>query len=228
MSSPFRELPLRPRAIALLKEGHKPEAVHWMLIQEGGSPDEVRTVLTELVALMHQAAAMDPERLRGEAKWYYAQGAPVEEVVRHFVRVGVAEDAARAEAERLYATFQKLRPCQRCGLLTNPTDFVMDLSAFSICKTCNLRDEIGRSEQRGIARDLETVGFLAGGVGGAIIASVASNAMTSTGGAVTTRPFCSRCRQPSGVHMSTVAPAARAHLDPNASWVCGQCGEKIA
>jgi hypothetical protein len=143
--------------------------------------------------------------------------------------VGVAEDAARVEAERLYALFQKLRPCQRCGEPTDPGDFVLDLGGFSICKACNLRDEIGRSEQRGIARELETVGMLAGGVGGALIASMAAtNAAATYGGAVTTRPFCARCRQPWGIHVSTIAPAGRAHLDPSASWVCGQCGQKIA
>lgn len=227
MTSPFRELPLRPRAIALIKEGHTPEAVHVMLVEAGESPEEVRSVLTELVALMHQAAAMDPQRLRGEAKWYFAQGAPVEEVVGHFVRVGIAEDAARTEAERLYAAFQKLRMCQRCGALTDPADLVMDLSGFSICKGCNLRDEIGRSEQRGIARDLETAGLLGGGMGGLLVTAIASNAMQSAGGAATTRPFCAHCRQPWGVHVSTLAAAARTRLDPRATWVCGQCGQKI-
>jgi hypothetical protein len=228
MTSPFRELPLRPRAIALLKEGHTPQSVHMMLVSEGQSPEEVRSVLTELVALMHQAAAMDPARLRGEAKWYFAQGAPVEEVVGHFVRVGVAEDAARAEAARLYAAFQKLRMCQRCGALTDPSDHVLDLAGFSICNGCNLRDEIGRSEQRGIARDLETAGFLGGGMGGMLITSLASEAMMSGPGTVTTRPFCARCRQPWGVHVSTIAAPAHARLDPSATWVCGQCGQKIA
>jgi hypothetical protein len=226
MTSPFRELPLRPRAIALLKEGHTPEAVHVMLVSEGQSPEEVRSVLTELVALMHQAAAMDPERLRGEAKWYFVQGAPMEEVVRHFVRVGVVEDAARTEAERLYAAFQKLRMCQRCGALTDPSDLVLDLGGFSICKGCNLRDEIGRSEQRGVARELEAVGLLGGGMG--VIASLAADAMMSSPGAATTRPFCPRCRQPWGVHVSTIAAAARSRLDPSATWACGQCGQKIA
>jgi hypothetical protein len=227
MTSPFRDLPLRPRAIALLKEGQTPEAVHVQLVSEGANPEEVQSVLTELVALLHQAAAMHPERLRGEAKWLYVRGAPMEEVVRHFVRVGVDEAAARAEAERLYATFQKLRACQRCGELTDPSEFVLDLGGFSICRACNLRDEIGRSEQRGIARDVEMVGAL-GGVGGVLVASLAANAMANSGGQVTTRPFCGRCRQPWGVHVSTVAPAARAHVDPSAAWVCGQCGQKIA
>jgi hypothetical protein len=227
MTSPFRDQPIRPRAIALIKEGHTPEAVHMMLVSDGADPEEVRTVLTELVALMHQAAAMDPTRLRGEARWLYVRGAPVEEVVRHFVRVGVAEADARAEAERLYAMFQKLRACQRCGELSNPSDFVMDLGGFSICRGCNLRDEINRSEQRGIARDIETVGLLAGGFGGAFVASVAGNAMVSSV-PTTTRPFCPRCRQPSGIHVSTVYAHARAHVDPSASWVCSQCGQKIA
>lgn len=227
MTSPFREQPLRPRAIALLKEGHTAEAVHVMLVSEGADPEEVRSVLTELVALMHQAAAMDPTRLRGEAKWLYARGAPMEEVVRHFVRVGVDEIAARAEAERLYAAFEKLRPCQRCGQLTDPSEFVLDISGFSICRGCNLRDEIGRSEQRGFARDLEMVGFAVGGFGGALAASMAANA-SSPAVSTTTRPFCHRCRQPWGIHVSTVVPAARPRVDPTASWVCAQCGQKIA
>ncbi|HEY8077783.1 MAG TPA: hypothetical protein VIF62_26840 [Labilithrix sp.] len=227
MSSPFRDLPIRPRAIDLLKQGQTPEAVHVQLVSEGADPEEVRAVLTDLVALLHQAAAMDPERLRGEAKWLFLRGAPVEETARHFVRVGVEENAARAEAERLYASFSKLRPCQRCGELTDPSVFVLDLGGFSICRGCNLRDEIGRSEQRGVAREMEAIGVLGGGLGGAIVASIAANAMTPSG-AITTRPFCGRCRQPWGVHVSTVAPAARVHLDPSASWVCGQCGLKIA
>lgn len=227
MTSPFRDAPLRPRAIALLKQGQTPEAVHVQLVSGGADPEEVRSVLTELVALMHQAAAMNPERLRGEAKWLYARGAPEEEVVRHFVRVGVDEQAARAEAARLYASFQKLRPCQRCGELTDPGTFVLDLGGFSICRGCNLRDEIGRSQQRGIARDMEMVGAFAGGFGGMLVASYAASTMTA-GGQVTTRPFCSRCRQPSGVHVSAVAPAARVQLDPSAEWVCWHCGLKIA
>lgn len=152
MTSPFRAPPLRPRAIALLKEGHTPEAVHVQLVSEGADPEEVRSVLTDLVQLMHQAAATDPERLRGEAKRMFSRGASVDDVVAHFVRVGVAEEHACSEAQRLFAAFSKLRPCQRCGTPTAPEQLVFDLGGFSICNGCNLRDEIGRSEQRGIAR----------------------------------------------------------------------------
>jgi hypothetical protein len=66
-SSPFRGLPLRTRAIDLMKEGHTADSLHWHFVNEGQDPNEVRSVLTELVSLQHQAAAMDPKRLREEA-----------------------------------------------------------------------------------------------------------------------------------------------------------------
>jgi hypothetical protein len=210
-----------------MKAGHTADALHVRFVGEGEDPEEVRAVLTELVALQHQAAAMDPDRLRGEARWMFGRGASVDDVVAHFVGVGVSEAHARAEAQRLEAAFRSLRPCQRCGTPTEPERMCMDLSGFSICPGCHLRDEIARSEQRAVARDLEMVGAMAG-VGGLVAMSFVADAMSTGGLGQTSRPFCARCRQPTGVHVSQIAPAFRAQIDPTAEWACGHCGQKIA
>jgi hypothetical protein len=225
MTSPFRGVPLRYRAIDLMKQGHTAEAIHQQFVAEGEHPDEVRSVLTELVALQHEAAARDPVRLRGEAKWMFLRGASVDHVVAHFATVGVAEEHARPEAERILVEVRRMRPCQRCGMAAEPESFVMDLSGFSICSGCNLRDEIGRSEQRGIERDIETIGGIAG-FGGALAMSLAADAHGQHG--YTSRPFCAHCRTPTGFHVSSLDPGMRARLDPSWQWVCGQCWQKIA
>lgn len=218
-------MPLKPRAVELLKQGQSADALHWQFVGEGYDPEEVRAVLTELVALQHQAAAMDPARLREEAKWMLFRGASIEDVVQHFVRVGIPEEHARPEAQRIEASVARLRPCQRCGTPTDPEQFYMDLSGFKICRGCNLRDEIGRSEQRGIARDLEAVGAL--GVGGMLVTSMISNSIANQAHGMTANPFCAHCKQPSGFHVAAVDPQTRARLDPTAEWVCRLCWQKI-
>lgn len=231
MSSPFRGVPLRTRAIDLMREGHSADALHWMFVSEGQDPDEVRAVLTELVALQHQAAAMDPKRLREEAKWMFYRGASIEDVVAQWVRAGIAEEHARPEAERIRAIAAKLKPCQRCGAPTPPDAFFMDLSGFQVCRGCNLRDEIGRSEQRGVARDLEAVGgFGLVGVGVALTASVAAQAIDHQANHYhghTTSPFCAVCKTPSGTHVTWLDMGTRSRVDPTAEWVCRQCWAKI-
>jgi hypothetical protein len=168
---------------------------------------------------------MDPTRLRGEAKWMFLRGASIDDVVAHFVRVGVPEEHARPEATRILSAVQKLRPCQRCGMPTEPDTLVFDPGGFSICMTCNLRDEIGLSEQRGIARDLETMGAL----GGApfAVALIATSLADGSGRSQTTQPFCAHCRVPSGVHVGGLQPHHRARLDPRWTWVCSQCWQGI-
>ena len=227
MTSPFRGIPLRTRAIELMKEGHTADVLHVRFVEEGEHPDEVRTVLTELVALQHQAAAMDPARLRGEAKWMFLRGAPVDAVVEHFVRVGVPDEHARPEAEKILKEVQRMQPCQRCGTPTEPEKFVMDFSGFKICNGCNLRDEIGRSEQRGVAADLEMMGSFGGGIAMGFIADAISADANNLHHA-TSSPFCGRCKQPTGVHISRYEAQARARFDPTSQWVCHQCGTKIA
>ena len=228
-ASPFRGIPLRNRAIDLMREGHTADALHPRFVSEGEDPEEVRAVLTELVALQHQAAAMDPERLRGEARWMFLRGAPIEDVVAHFVRVGVPEEHARPEAARVLEAVRKMQPCQRCGTPTDRADLYMDLSGFSICKSCNLHDEIGRSEQRGLARDLEAIGGF-GGLGGGLAVSMIADAVSAGANnhGHTSQPFCGRCRKPSGVHVSQLDANLRARIDPKAEWACLHCGQKIA
>lgn len=232
MNSPFRGQPLRTRAIDLMKNGHSADALHWMFVGEGQDPNEVHAVLSELVALQHQAAAMDPTRLREDAKWMFYRGAPMEDVIAHFVRAGVAEEHARPEAERMQAAAAKLKPCQRCGTPTPPEAFFMDLSGFNVCRGCNLRDEIGRSEQRGIARDLETVGSIGfAGMGIALTASMAAQSIDQNANNYhgwTAAPFCGACKQPSGLHVSRLHMSTRAQVDPTAEWICGHCWKKIS
>jgi hypothetical protein len=214
-----------------MKDGHSADALHWMFVGEGQDPNEVRTVLSELVALQHQAAAMDPKRLREEAKWMFYRGASMEDVVAHWVRAGIAEEHARPEAERIRAAAAKLRPCQRCGTPTPPDAFFMDLSGFDVCRGCNLRDEIGRSEQRGIARDLEAVGsFGMVGMGVTVATSIAAQAVEHQANhyhGQTANPFCATCKTPSGMHVTRLHMSTRAQIDPSAEWVCGNCWQKI-
>lgn len=225
----YRDQALRPRAIELMKAGRPADAIHVQFVNEGADPEEVRAVLTELVALQHEAAARDPVRLRNEAQWMFLRGASTEDVVAHFVRVGIAEEHARPEAARVLAIVQKMKPCQRCGKPTNAADLVFDLSGFTICKGCHLQDEIGRSEARGMAADLEAVGAF-GGLAVAMTMSVVQSGLEAQANNLghTHRPFCAACRTPSGVHVHVIDPATRARLDPSASFVCGQCGRKIA
>lgn len=229
--SPFRGVPLRTRAIELLKQGHHADQLHWQFVNEGESPEEVRAVLTELVALQHQAAAMDPARLRHEATNMFLRGATVDDVVAHFVRVGVAEEHARPEAERIKAAAAKLKSCPRCGTWSNAADMTMDLTGFMICRGCNLRDDIQRSEQRGVARELEGVGGF--GIGGLAIATVATAMAANATAAAnnvgqTHRPFCPRCAAPTGIHVSALDAMTRSRIPHDTEWVCRHCGTGIA
>lgn len=231
VTSPFRGIPLRARAIELLKQGHHADQIHWQFVNEGESPEEVRAVLTDLVALQHEAAASDPARLRHEATAMFLRGASVDDVVAHFVRVGIAEEHARPEAERIKAAAAKLKSCPRCGGWSNGADMTMDLTGFSICRDCNLRDDIQRSEQRGIARDIENVGGF--GLGGMALATVAAAIAASADAAAnrvgqTHVPFCGRCAAPSGIHVSALDVPMRDRVPPGIEWVCRQCGSGIA
>lgn len=231
MNSPFRGVPLRTRAIDLMRNGHSADALHWMFLGEGQDPNEVHAVLSELVALQHEAAAMDPKRLREEAKWMFYRGASLDDVVAHWVRAGISEEHARPEAERIQAAAAKLKPCQRCGTPTPPEAFFMDLSGFDVCRGCNLRDEIGRSEQRGIARDLEAVGGIGFvGMGVALTASMAAQSIDQNANNYhgwTAAPFCGACKGPTGLHVTRLHMSTRAQIDPTAEWVCGHCWTKI-
>ena len=174
---------------------------------------------------------MDPTRLRHEAIGMFMRGAGIDDVVAHFVQVGVSEEHARPEAERLEVAAAKLETCPRCGGWSSAADMTMDLTGFLICRACNLKDEIRRSEQRGIARDLEAVGGF--GMGGMAIATVATamaaNAMATANNVGQTHlPFCQRCAAPTGARVSAYDPATRARFPSRAEWVCRQCGSVIS
>jgi hypothetical protein len=215
--------PLRERAIMLMKDGRSIDELRVVFVAEGASQAEVDAVLAELASLQRKAVALDPARLRAEAQWMFTQNATVEHVVARFVQLGVAEEHARPEAERIFAALSSMRPCQRCGTPTPPSTFVFDTNGFSICNGCNLRDEITRSEQRGFARDLETFAML-GGVGLAVVSAAAANPPLPA----TTNPFCAHCRTPTGVHIASLPPDWRARLDPRWPWVCSHCWRPIA
>lgn len=221
MTSPFRGQALRPRAIELMKAGYTADQLHIRFTQEGEDPDEIRAVLTELVALQQQAAAMDPTRLRNEAKSMFLRGATVEQVVWHFTNVGIAEADARPEVARIFAHVRQMKPCQRCGTPSEQSDLTFDLSGFEICNNCNLQDEIGRSEARAVVTDLETFG----GAGGIVMAMAQAQANNIGHTAV---PFCATCRTRSGVHINALDPYTRSRVDHTAEWLCNVCWRKIA
>jgi hypothetical protein len=168
---------------------------------------------------------MDPARLREEAKWMFLRGAGVEHVVAHFTSLGIPEDGARAEAIRIQQAVAKLRPCQRCGTPSDPSKMVMDLNGRMICNGCHLRDEIGRSEQRGLASELESLGvspFMAEAFAGTGFVGSQYTAPPPQQG-----PVCQFCHGV-GAHVSQYPPHQRAQFDPRASWICTGCGRGIA
>ena len=95
--------PLRERAILLMKDGRSPDELRVVFIAEGLNAAEVNAVIAELTAQKRQADALDPKRLRSDARWMFEQDASVDHVVAHFVSLGIAEAHARPEAERLLA-----------------------------------------------------------------------------------------------------------------------------
>jgi len=204
---------LRGRAITLMKDGRTVDELRVLFVAEGASPDDVRAVLAELAELKRRAQAREPERLRGEAMRMFSHGATVDDVVAHFVRVGVQPEHARPEAERLCATFRSMRHCQRCGSLVPTTSIVYDSGGFAICLTCNLRDEISQSEMRAAAREADGV------LGGPTV----SSAFANTTAAPTMHPYCPACEDTTGAHVSDLAPAARARVDPRWEYVCARC-----
>jgi hypothetical protein len=215
----------RDDAIQLLKSGRAPDDVYAHLVAAGADQAEADALVGELIALKRQADAMDPARLREDAKWMLARGASEDDVVRHFVGAGIAEEHARPEAARIADAVRRMRPCQRCGTLVQPGRMLFDTAGRSICQDCHTRDEIVRSEVRGIASTMESIGLL-GGVGGMLIASTVANSVVNNTTAPppqAQRPFCPHCRVPSGMHISEVDPRMRAQLHAGWSWVCGSC-----
>ena len=214
----------RARAIDMLKEGHPPEAVHAHLVAQGAANDEVYALVSELVRLKSEATARDPARLREEAKWMLVRGGTVDDVVAAFGAAGVAEEHARPEAARLLALVRTMRPCARCQMPVTPAETIFDTMGRSICARCHTRDEIARSEQRGIISEMESFGLggpLLGMAMGAIVQH--TQAPPEVAAAAPAGPMCPSCRAPALVSTSTLPPH-HAAASSGKQWVCRSCG----
>ncbi len=220
----------RVLAIDMLKDGHPPEAVHARLVELGGANDEVYAFVSELVRLKSEAAARDPARLREEAKWILLRGGTVEDVVAAFAAVGVAGEHARPEAERILARVRTMRPCARCQMPMTPTETIFDTMGRSICLRCHTRDEIARSEQRGMLSEMESFGLGGPFIGmavGAIVQHTQAPPDTAypTGPSAPAGPMCPSCRASALVSTSTLPPHHPASSS-GALWVCFRCGAR--
>jgi hypothetical protein len=212
----------RAAAIDMLKNGRTPEAVHVRLLElGGGGNDEIYAFVSELVRLKNEAAARDPARLREEGKWILLRGGTVEHVIAAFAAVGVAEEHSRPEAEKLLALVRTMRPCERCRMPVLPKDVMFDTAGRSICPSCHTRDEIVRSEQRGIVSELESVGMVSPLLGFALSTMVEhSQASAPPPAPIMTGGVCARCRVPA-VHP---LPPHHAAASSGATWLCHSCG----
>jgi hypothetical protein len=208
---------LGEEAVAMMKTGVQPGVVFERLVTSGVAAEEARAYVDQLVAFKQQAEAMDPTRLRNEAIWMFWQGAPATNVVEHFVRAGVALEHAVPAVERIEADVRKMRPCDRCRRPLVPAEAFFDAMGQQICKTCHALVEIGNSERRVIEGALEMVGVPAFAINATASVPYAYQATPAA-------PFCGTCRMNSGVHVSAVHPAQRAHLHPGWSYLCGRCG----
>ena len=211
---------LGAEAVRMLKADLPPETVHAFLVSHGVTNDEAYVFVSDLVAMKRDASHLDPVKLRDEGKWMLLRGGTPDDVLRHFVSAGVAEEYARPEIAKIIARVAAMRPCQRCGTPTEQADLVFDLRGTTVCNRCNLQDEIGRSEQRGIASTLESVGF------NPLLVDAIANAIPAQ--SAPQRAYCQYCRVPSGVHVSSLQPDVRARYPQGWSWVCGQCGQPIS
>jgi hypothetical protein len=213
----------RALAIGMMRDGHPPEAVHAHLVELGGANDEVYAFVSDLVRLKSEAAARDPARLREEAKWILLRGGTVEDVVAAFGAVGVAPEHARPEAERMLALVRTMRPCQRCRAPMLPNEVMFDIGGNSICARCHSRDEILRSEQRGIVSEMENIGLVSPLMGLAIATMVErSQAPAYAAPEVPAGPVCPTCRAPALVSTSTLPPHHPASTS-GARWICRHC-----
>jgi hypothetical protein len=206
----------RSTAIEMMKHGAPPEQVHAQLVAQGAPEAEVHAFVSELVRLKREAEARDPARLREQAKWMFVRGASVDDVVRAFEAVGVAAEHARPEAERILAVVRTMRPCQRCGTPIAPSEALFDPQGRSICVVCHSRDEISRSEQRGVLSAFESIGM-------SPLITLAASGVVESSTVAAPAALCAYCHASAMVHVSALAPAQAAAY-PGASWVCPRCG----
>lgn len=204
-----------------LKQSLPPETVIAFLVSRGAGDHEARQTVAELCEQKRRADALDPKRLREEAKWMLWRGATVDHVVAHFVSLGIAEEPARAEAEKIFVAVQRMRPCERCTSPVAPGESFFDPAGRQVCKRCHSLDEIGAGDRRVTLGALEMVG-----VPSWAVQSVAGPVQHSY--APAQRPWCARCHSPSGVHVNALHPSHRAQVHPGWIYVCGWCFTGLA
>lgn len=204
----------------MMKAGHHPASVFAQLRARGVADLDARAYVDQLVALKQQAAAMDPTRLREEAKWMLWQGAPAEQVVERFKSLGIAEEHARPEVERILASLRTMRACDRCRMPMAPEETFLDTSGASVCRRCHARNEIHASERRVFEGALEMV------TGSPLIGNALGNMYDTSRPDIA--PYCGRCRMATGIHVNALDPPRRASIPPGWTFVCNTCGNGIS
>ncbi len=224
---------LRGQAIEMLKNGHVPGAVHTYLVRAGAPFEESQAMLHELLHLKAQAEAREPARLREQATWMLFQRAPVSDVLAYFTGLGIAEPHARPEIDRIAAIVPQMVPCQTCGRPMLPQHAFFDAQGNQVCKTCNVKNELGAAQERAIqSEENERNNALAIGVlgvfSGAPRLAVRGFVAASRSGPAPGPTTCPRCKLSSGVHVQMLAPHLAAALAPGWTYACGRCGTGIA
>jgi hypothetical protein len=207
---------LTNEAVTPMKQGRPPEMVYSHLLSRGLDGFQARSLVDQLVAFKRQAEAMDPARLREDAKWMLSQGATVEHVVQHFVAAGVSREHATPEVERIASKVREMRPCDRCRSPAAPAELYFDSTGSRICRRCRSLDDIGNADRRAIQSAMEKA---APGLASLALAMGTNQDQRF----LTLVPFCSRCRVSSGIHVNALQPAARAQIHPGWQYVCRQC-----
>jgi hypothetical protein len=217
----------------MLKEGRAPSAVYAHLVQRGAEPNEANACLTELLALKTQAEAANPAKLRAAMARMLFYGATTKDVVAYCASLGVREEHAMPEIERIAASVRSMIVCQRCGQPVLPTDAFFDPSGNQICKICHSSHELGEAQRRVVAAELNEWNMgIAFGVAGVLLHS-RQLAVRGFREAAAGRPSagpttCPRCRVSSGVRVEILPPHVRANLHPAVAYACQQCGAPIA
>lgn len=202
-------------AVNMMKNGAPPYVVYQHLVGNGVHDHEARALIDRLVMQKQQAEALDPNRLRDEAKWMLAQGAPLEHVVQHFVRAGIVEAHARPEAERLAAIVRSSQPCDGCRMPVLPNESFFDRLGRQVCKRCNSLNEIGDAQRRSFDNTLEAVGIPAWAIQAANSQAYQFEQELA--------PYCRHCNAYSGAHVNTLPPVHRASVPHGWTYVCGRC-----
>jgi hypothetical protein len=153
---------LTQTAVRMMRQGYADEDVIGYLVQLGADAGVARALVDHLIALKRQAEALDPQRLRAEVAAMIAEGADYEDALGHLTSLGIAEQHARPEIDRLFAAHAQrvasMRPCDRCGTPTVPSEFYFDRVGNQVCAGCHAENEVRAAEDRAEDARLEAAG----------------------------------------------------------------------